>query len=145
MAIKRVFVSLLLNMSAALLAACATQPAAPQVPAAPPTAAAHAAAPAAAIAPTPAAPAANAAATESDTAAAMEKKFRDADRSYKVVQRDGKTLYCKRERVIGTTIPTMQCLTESQLRNQVETMDEMRGRMRSNGKCTLGVGCGAGG
>jgi hypothetical protein len=43
---------------------------------------------------------------------------------------EGKTYYCKREKVIGSTIPTLQCITESQLRNQVETMEELRGRMR---------------
>jgi hypothetical protein len=36
----------------------------------------------------------------------------------------------------------LQCLTESQLRNQVENMEDMRDRMRSGGKCTLGRGCG---
>ncbi len=78
-------------------------------------------------------------------AAALEKKFQDAARGYKIVQRDGKTLYCKRERVLGSTIPTMQCMTEAQLRNQVETMDELRGRMRNSARCTPGAGCSTGG
>jgi hypothetical protein len=123
-----------------LLAACASQPAAtdaakpvtPVTPAAPVT-------PVAAASETPAAK------TEKDTAGAMEKKFQEAARSYKIVERDGKTLYCKREKRIGTTIPTMHCLTETELRNQVETADDMRERMRNSGKCTMGSGCGSGG
>jgi hypothetical protein len=85
-----------------------------------------------------------AAKTEKDTADALEKKFQEAARSYKVVERDGKTLYCKREKVMGSTIPTLQCLTEAQLRNQVESMEDARQRMRNSSKCTLGAGCGAG-
>jgi hypothetical protein len=131
MSINKFVPSLALGICVALLSACASQPAATEAPVA------KAPAPVAAAAATPA-PAAQ---TESDTAAALEKKFQDAARGYKVVERDGKTLYCKREKVIGSTIPTMQCLTESQLRNQVENMDEMRERMRSSSKCTLGRGC----
>jgi hypothetical protein len=126
MAINRSFTSLALGACVALLAACATSPPAP-------------------VAKAPTAATAPAAQTEVDTASTLEKKFQDAARSYKIVQRDGKTLYCKREKVIGSTIATLQCITEAQLRNEVETMDELRGRMRNNGKCTLGVGCGAGG
>jgi hypothetical protein len=89
------------------------------------------------------APAANAAAAESEAASAMEKKFRDAARGYKVVERDGKTLYCKREKVLGSTIPTLQCLTETQLRNQVENTEELKRRMkRGGGPCVqTGGGC----
>jgi hypothetical protein len=130
MSINKFIPSLALGVCVTLLAACASQPAATDAPVA------KAPAPVAAAAqPVPAAQ------TEGDTAAALEKKFQDAARGYKVVERDGKTLYCKREKVIGSTIPTMQCLTESQLRNQVENMDEMRERMRSGSKCTLSRGC----
>jgi hypothetical protein len=76
-------------------------------------------------------PAPAAAAAEADTAAGMEKRFQEAARSYKIVQKDGKTLYCKREKVMGSTIPTLQCITEAQLRIQVENTDEMRQRMRN--------------
>jgi membrane-bound lytic murein transglycosylase B len=120
-----------------LLAACASAPPAPATPATPATPAV-AASPATSSA---AQPATGAAQTEKHTAETLEKKFQEAARGYKVVQRDGKTLYCKRERVIGSSIPTMQCLTEAQLRTQVETMEELRERMRHSGKCTLGPGC----
>jgi Skp family chaperone for outer membrane proteins len=116
---------------ATVLAACASAPAENTAPAAP---AAPAAASAPALAP-----------SEAEAATQLEKKFQDAARSYKVVQKDGKTMYCKKEKVIGSTIPTMQCLSEAQLRLQVEQMDQMRDRMRnSGGRCTNGAGCGAG-
>jgi hypothetical protein len=120
--------SMALVACVAFLSACASQPAVKDAP--------GATAPAATAAkPEPAAQ------PEGASEAALEKKFQDAARGYKLVERDGKTLYCKREKVIGSTIPTMQCLTESQLRNQVETMDDMRERMRSGSKCTLSRGC----
>lgn len=129
MSITKYFPALALTACISLLAACAAKPAPSDVPkpAAPPVVAAAAQDPAAK--------------TEQNTAVTLEKKFQEAARGYKVVERDGKTLYCKREKVIGSTIPTMQCLTESQLRNQVETMEDQRERMRSSAKCTLGRGC----
>jgi hypothetical protein len=75
----------------------------------------------------------------------LEKKFQEAAKGYRVVQKDGRTLYCRREKVLGSTIPTMQCLSEAQLRLQVENMEELRGRMRSSPKCTLGRDGGGGG
>jgi Skp family chaperone for outer membrane proteins len=135
MSIKNCFSVLALGTCIALLTACASQPAATSAPAQPATPVA----PVAAAAP---APAANA---EKDTADTLEKKFQDAAKSYRVVEKDGKTLYCKREKVMGSTIPANVCLTESQLRNQVETMEDARNRLRNNGRCTMGNGCGAGG
>jgi hypothetical protein len=129
MEFRKIVMTLGLAASGALLAACATAPATP-------------AAPAQAAAPGPAA----AATAEADTAAGLEKKFQDAARSYKVVQRDGKTLYCKREKVMGSTIPTLQCITEAQLRIQVENTDELRQRMRNRaGGCVQTGGCTGGG
>lgn len=77
--------------------------------------------------------------------AALEKKFQEAARGYRLVEKDGKTLYCKREKVIGSTIPTLQCLSEAQLRLQVENMEEMRDRLRNGSRCTLGRSGGGGG
>ncbi len=122
--------SMFLVCAAALITACASQPPAATAPAA------QAPAPATAAASAPAT-------TEADTASAMEKKFQEAARSYKTVQKDGKTMYCKRERVIGSTIPTMQCLTETQLRNQVEQTEELKRNMRrGGGSCVQTGGCG---
>jgi hypothetical protein len=94
----------------------------------------------ASAAPAPAAPAQPAQA-EAEAASNLEKKFQDAAKSYKVVQKDGKTMYCKREKVIGSTLPTLVCMTEAQLRNQIETTEEQRKNMRNSSKCTLGPGC----
>jgi hypothetical protein len=134
MVFRNIIISLGLAATSALLVACATQPAASTAPAA--------------SAPAPAAPPASSAAatTEADTAAGLEKKFQEAARGYKVVQKDGKTLYCKRERVIGSTIPTLQCITEAQLRNQIENTEELRQRMRrAPGGCVQTGGCTGGG
>jgi hypothetical protein len=90
-------------------------------------------------------PTAGAAIAEADTASAMERRFQEAARSYKTVEKDGKTMYCKREKLIGTTIPTMNCITEAQLRNQVESMEDYRNRARNAAKCTHGPGCAGGG
>lgn len=129
MAYRKMIVGFSAVVGAALLTACASQPAtSPSQPSA---------------APATAAP--SSAAAEKDTAGALEKRFRDAARSYKTVQKDGKTLYCKREKRIGTTIPTMNCLTESELRTQVEMTEEYRNRARNSSRCTHGAGCGAGG
>jgi hypothetical protein len=135
MTIVKLLQTLSIGIAAAALAACASQPAADAAPAKAPT---QAASPASAPAP-------SAAGTEAETAGALEKRFQEAARSYKTVQKDGKTLYCKREKRMGTTIPTMNCMTEAQLRNQVENMEEYRNRARNSSRCTHGAGCGAGG
>ena len=120
-----------------LVVACASTPADAPVAAAP--------APAApAAAPAPAATPSAEAKPEADAAAASEKKFQEAAKSYKIVQKDGKTMYCKKEKPINSTIPRVQCISEAQLRLEVEQMDALRDRMRNSSRCTLSVGCGAG-
>jgi hypothetical protein len=160
----KIFRSALLATSILMGVACATEPASqPSATAAPapaetatpaPAASATPATPAPAATATPAASAAPAAAAaaksaeakpEADAASALEKKFQEAARSYRAVQKDGKTMYCKKEKPINSTIPRMQCMSESQLRLQVEQMEETRGRMRNSSRCTQGAGCGAGG
>jgi hypothetical protein len=131
MALQKLLITLGLAASAALLGACASDPASSTV-----------AKPAPAQ---PAAPANSAATAEGVVASALEKKFQEAARSYKMVERDGKTLYCKREKVMGSTIPTMQCLTETQLRNQVESTEELKRRMNRSGGCVQTGGCSGGG
>jgi len=133
MASRKLLIASLAAASISFMVGCASQPAAtPKAPAAP-----------APVAPAAAAvsPAAEAR-PEADAAAQLEKKFQEAAKGYKVVQKDGKTMYCKKEKVIGSTIPTLQCMTEAQLRLQVEQMDDLRERMRGNARCTLGSGCG---
>src|SRR5687767_15694401 len=138
MALKKLMGTVLLAAGVSLVAACASSPADAPAPAAPPVAAP---APAAA----PAAAASLESKPEADAATLAEKKFQEAARSYRMVQKDGKTMYCKKEKPINSTIPRMQCVTESQLRLEVEQMDEMRDRMRNSGRCTRGPGCAGGG
>ena len=130
MSFKKLLGTVLLAAGVSLLAACASTPAD-----APPVAAA----------PAPAATLSAEAKPEADAASASEKKFQEAAKSYRMVQKDGKTMYCKKEKPINSTIPRMQCISESQLRLEVEQMDELRDRMRNSSRCTRGPGCSAGG
>jgi predicted ATPase len=82
--------------------------------------------------------------TEDETSAALDQKFEEAAKGYVKLKKDGVLLFCKRSKQIGSNLPTIQCITEAQLRNQVETMDDYRERRRNSAKCTHGVGCGAG-
>lgn len=138
MAFEKLMNTVLLAAAVSLVAACASSPADAPATAATP-------APVAATAPA-APPAASAEAMpEADAATLAEKKFQEAARAYRKVEKDGKTMYCKKEKPINSTIPRMQCVTESQLRLEVEQMDEMRDRMRNSGRCTRGPGCSGGG
>jgi hypothetical protein len=131
MVFQNSLLSLSVAFAATLLVACASQPAAQSAAASGAQASGAVAEPAKS--------------TEGDTASAMEKKFRETARNYKTVQKDGKTMYCKRERVIGSTIPTMQCFTETQLRNQIEATEELKKRMRrGGGPCVQTGGCAGG-
>jgi hypothetical protein len=82
--------------------------------------------------------------TEAEVAAALDRKFEEAARGYVKVKKDGEMMFCKRYRIIGSNIPTIQCITEAELRNQVENMDQYRDRMRTAAKCPHGPqGCSA--
>ena len=83
-------------------------------------------------------------ASEEETAAALAKKFQEAAKSYVKLKKDGVLMFCKKRRAVGSNIATLQCITEAQLRNQVETMDDYRQRRRDAAKCTHGVACSAG-
>jgi hypothetical protein len=144
MALKTFTRTVLLAAGVSLLAACASQPA--DAPASSGPASVPAAAPAAAAAPVAAAAAAESpeAKPEADAASLAEKKFQEAARSYRMVEKDGKTMYCKKEKPINSTIPRMQCISEAELRLQVQQMDELRDRMRNSSRCVRGPGCSSG-
>ena len=79
------------------------------------------------------------AAAEKKDAAEIDRLVAEAARSYNKVEKNGKVYYCKRTRQMGTNIAALSCITESQLRNEVETMTQVRDDMRNKmGKCTLG-------
>jgi hypothetical protein len=128
------------SVALAMASGCAADPPAPAAKASPPAATAPAAdaKPAAPVGTSPEAK------TEADAATNLEKKFQEAARSYSKVQKNGETMYCKKEKPIGSTVPRMQCINEAQLRLQVEQMDELRERMRNSSRCTRGPGCSSG-
>jgi len=80
--------------------------------------------------------------TEAEVAAEVDANLVDAARDFVKLRKDGEIVFCKRYKVIGSSIRTLQCITEAQLRTQVEEMNNYRDKMRSVGKCPLGPqGC----
>jgi len=56
----------------------------------------------------------------------LEKKFQQAAANYQKFQHEGQLVYCKKEKVITSAIPVVQCLSESQLRLEVENSERWR-------------------
>jgi hypothetical protein len=86
-------------------------------------------------------------ATEADVAAQLDKKFEEAAKSFVQLKRNDQLMFCKKYKEMGSTIRTLHCITEAELRKQVEDSDELRANMRNRmGKCTGGqpVACSAG-
>jgi hypothetical protein len=84
-------------------------------------------------------------ATEDEVAAQLDKKFQDAAKSFVQLKRDNQLMFCKKYREMGSSIRTLHCITEAELRKQVEDSDELRQQMRNKvGKCVMGrpVPCG---
>jgi hypothetical protein len=84
-------------------------------------------------------------ASEAEVAAALDKKFQEAAKSYVQLKRDNQIMFCKKYREMGSSIRTLHCITEAELRKQVEDSDELREQMRNKvGKCVMGraVPCG---
>jgi hypothetical protein len=74
-----------------------------------------------------------------EVVADLDKMVAEAAVSFNKVERNGVLYFCKRERQIGSNISKLKCLTESQLRVEVETMAKIRDDMRNRmGKCTAG-------
>jgi hypothetical protein len=83
--------------------------------------------------------------SEEEVAKELDKKYRDAARGFVTLKKDGELRFCKRYREIGSSIARINCLTEGELRTQVDDMTRYRDDMRNKaGKCTMNVGCGAG-
>jgi hypothetical protein len=84
--------------------------------------------------------------TEAEVAAALEKKYLDATKDFVKLKKDGELRFCKRYREIGSSIARINCLTEAEVRVQVDNMTQYRDDMRNKmGKCTRDVLCGGGG
>ncbi len=81
-------------------------------------------------------------ASEEEVAAKLDLEFEKAAKGYVKLKKDGVLMFCKRYKTIGSNIATIQCITEAELRQQVENMSKYRDDMRHRGgKCTHGVGC----
>src|SRR5688572_3213328 len=89
MAFEKLMGTVLLAAGVSLVAACASSPADVPAPAPAPVAAAAEAMP------------------EADAATLAEKRFQEAARSYRKVDKDGKTMYCKKES--RSTAPFRAC------------------------------------
>jgi starvation-inducible outer membrane lipoprotein len=130
-----------------LFAACAATP--PATPAATATTTATTATSATAAADKPAPPGQKkykwTKASEAEVAAALDKKFQEAAKQYVQLKRNDQLMFCKKYREMGSTIRTLHCITEAELRKQVEDSDDVRDQMRHTmGKCDITVGCTAG-
>jgi hypothetical protein len=81
-------------------------------------------------------------ATEEEVAKALDLAVAKAAKNFVQLKKDGVLMFCKRYRRIGSNLPTITCLTEAQLRAEVENMQKYRDDMRmKSGRCTLGSGC----
>jgi hypothetical protein len=84
--------------------------------------------------------------TEEEVASELEAgKYLDATRGWVALKKDGELRFCKRYKEIGSSVARINCLTEAEVRTQVDNMTKYRDDMRNrSGKCTTNVGCGAG-
>jgi hypothetical protein len=74
-----------------------------------------------------------------------EAKYVDATRGWVALKKDDELRFCKRYREIGSSVARINCLSEGEVRAQVDNMSKYRDDMRNrSGKCTMKVGCGAG-
>jgi hypothetical protein len=72
----------------------------------------------------------------------LDAELAEAARGYSRVNRDGKTMYCRRERPSGSNIATSVCITESELRERVEATKKFnRDTMQQGRRCSQGPAC----
>jgi hypothetical protein len=84
-------------------------------------------------------------ANEAEVAKTLDERFREAAKTFVKLKRDDQVMFCKRYRDIGSMIPQLHCITEAELRKQVEDSDELRDQVRRKvGRCDLTSGCGGG-
>jgi hypothetical protein len=84
-------------------------------------------------------------ASEAEVADALDQEFEKAAKGFVKLKKDGVLMFCKKYREVGSNIPTLKCITEAQLRTQVQNMTKYRDDMRNRaGKCTRHVGCSGG-
>jgi hypothetical protein len=123
---NRVPVSLFGAIAVVILQGCASAQKAPEAPAAPvtPAGTTHAAPPTA------------------EEAAKLDAEVAEAARGYTRVNRDGVTMFCRRERPSGSNIATSVCVTEAELRERVEATKKFnKDTMQQGRRCTQGPAC----
>ena len=80
--------------------------------------------------------------TEAEVAAELDANLVEAAKPFVKLRKDGEIVFCKRFKEMGSNIPAIRCITQAQLRTQVEDMEQYRDRMRNTGKCPHGPqGC----
>jgi hypothetical protein len=81
-------------------------------------------------------------ATEKEVSAALDRAVIDATKGWVKLKKDGVLMFCKRHRQIGSNLPSITCLTEAEVRVQVQNMQKYRDDMRQrSGRCPMGPGC----
>jgi hypothetical protein len=76
------------------------------------------------------------------TKSSIDKKLAEAKKQRTVMEKDGQTYYCKKEKMIGSRLPEWLCMTESQLENEIRTNQAMQDRGRLPKPCAGGIGTG---
>jgi hypothetical protein len=85
------------------------------------------------------APAASAAAAEAEN---MDAAIAEAARGYSRVNKEGKLMFCRRERPSGSNIATNVCITEAELRARVEATKKFnQDSMQQGRRCSQGPAC----
>jgi len=81
--------------------------------------------------------------TEAEVAAEIDAPLVEAAKDFVKLRKDGEIVFCKNVKEIGTSIRRIKCITQAQLRAQVEDNDQYRDSMRNRaGKCPMGPqGC----
>jgi hypothetical protein len=56
----------------------------------------------------------------------LDRKFEQAARHYRKYLYQGQVVYCRKEKVITSAVPVLQCLRDAELRAQVENFQKRR-------------------
>jgi hypothetical protein len=80
-------------------------------------------------------------ATVNTSGVVTEEELAREMKSYKKVEKEGKTLYCRTEQSLGSRLPLSVCLTHAQLTDSILKTREVTDRLRRKG----GGECGKGG
>lgn len=73
---------------------------------------------------------------EAEQARRESVEFERHAKEYRKTEKDGQTLYCRKEKALGTRLAKQVCLTDSQLRARIRNAEEVRtGMSDSRGAC----------